>query len=118
MLSLERNKQTIYYALYQGSTDVVDSDGFYTGEKTSTYCTPVEMRVNVSPARGDTDVDIFGINEKYSKTLVTTDMNCPITETTRLWIGIDTTEPYNYRVVRVAKSLNSIVIAIEEVSVS
>lgn len=116
MRALQRNKQTFYYALYLGATESVDEDGYYTGEMTSSYSTPVEARANISPARGEADVELFGITEQYTKTIVTTDMNCPIDTTSQLWIGIPITEPYNYVVVRVAKSLNSITYAIREVS--
>ena len=31
MRALQRNKQTFYYALYLGSTESKDEDGYYTG---------------------------------------------------------------------------------------
>lgn len=50
--------------------------------------------------------------------IVTTDMSCPISEDTVLWIGkTPTTDDYNYVVSRVAKSINSISIAVREVDV-
>jgi len=82
------------------------------------YGNPVEMAINVSAARGTSDVEQFGINAIYSKTMVTNDMSCPIAESTRLWVGIPTTEPHNYVVTSVAKSINSITYAIKEVVVS
>lgn len=118
MKSLSRNKQAIYYALYAGKTEEYDENGDFTGEYTTSYSSPVELLINVSPARGSADVDIFGINESYTKTMLTSDMNCPIDITSRLWIGIPPTEPYNYVVTKVARSLNSIMYAIKEVTVS
>jgi len=119
MLCLNRNKQAVWYALYKGVTDVTDTAGYKTGEKTKTFETPVRIMVNVSASRGSAITEGFGVNEDYDRTIVTNDMSCPISETTRLWVDADpTTEPYDYKVVRVAKSLNSITIAISKVKVS
>lgn len=118
MRSLERNKQKIYYALYDSKTELVDADGNSTGEYVTTYSTPVAFRCNVSAANGMSDLSPFGINDSYTKTITTNDMQCPITETSRLWIGIPTTQPYNYVVTKVAKSLNSITYAIKKVDVN
>ena len=121
MLTLDRNKRSVWYALYTGVTDVTDSQGYKTGEKTKTYATPVEIKVNVSASKGSAITEGFGVNEDYDRTIVTHDMSCPITETTRLWVDADPTgktpDPYDYRVVRVAKRINSITIAISKVEV-
>ena len=118
MRSLRRNKQTFYYALYLGNTEVIDEFGDRTGQYVPSYTEPTEYRANISPARGTTDLEQFGINSNYTKVIVTSDMNCPFEETTRLWIGIDPTQSYNYVVVQRAESLNSISFAIREVTTS
>lgn len=119
MRTLRRNKQKIYYALYSEKTDAVDSQGYFTGEEVKTYGEPVALRINVSPAERDLTVEPFGTATDYSHTMVTCDMDCPIDEETILWIGKDpSTDPHNYRVVRVAKSLNNIMYAIREADVS
>ena len=118
MRSLARNKQKIYYALYGGKEEVRNEWGNLTGEPHLTYGDPVEYRINVSAARGTADVEQFGINANYTKTMVTNDMSCPISETTRLWIDRGTDLPHNYVVVSVARSINSITYAIREVSVT
>lgn len=124
MRCLERNKQTFYYALYEGKEQIIDSDGHKTGQKRVIYSDPVEMKANISPARGVSDVDMFGITETYTKAIVTDDISCPIKEDSIIWIGKDAYEvkdgqrivtPHNYVVVRVAPSLNSLVIAVLEV---
>ena len=74
MRSLERNKQKIYYALYVSKTDVVDENGNYTGGQELTYGDIYDKMINVSPAKGTTEVEQFGLNSDYSKTLVTCDM--------------------------------------------
>ena len=127
MRSLVRNKQKIYYALQTEENPIRDEYGNLTGEYELSYTEPAEYRINVSAARGTSDLEQFGINEKYSKTMVTNDMTCPITETTRLWVGIsptatvddaEVTQPHNYVVTAVARSINSITYAIREVSVT
>ena len=127
MRSLERNKQKIYYALFDKKTEIRDEDGNATGEYEVTYKTPVEYHINVSAARGTADVEQFGINTVYSKTMETNDLACPIDEASVLWIGkeafetvgqVTTVTPHNYAVVMVAKSINSITYAIKDVSVT
>ena len=118
MRSLDRNKQTIFYALYEGKDEIRDEWGNLIGEPVLKYGDPVKYQINVSAAQGTADLEQFGINTNYSKTMVTNDLNCPITETTRLWIGQTTDKPHNYVVVKVAPSINSIMFAIKEVSVT
>lgn len=118
MRCLKRNQTKIYYALLQDSTEELDEYGNVTGQFDSVYTDPIEIKVNVSPARGTIDIEQFGINANYSRTLVTDDMNCPINENSIIWIGRNTDEPYNYVVVGIAKSINSITYAIREVIVS
>lgn len=126
MKALARNKQTFYYALPTGTlTDVLDGDGLYTGEKMPVYGSPVQAQMNISPATGRTVLEWFGVNETYDKVLVTDDPNCPITELAILWIDTDpaitsgaATNPHDYLVSRVARSLNSTVIGVRKVSVS
>lgn len=123
----QRNKQTLYYALYQGKTEIVDEYGNATGQFTNTYGSVLRMKANVSPARGTSDIEQFGINANYSKTMVVDEMGCPIDENSILWIGkeptsthgsVITMNPHNYVITQVAKSLNSITYAIKEVEVT
>ena len=117
MHTLRRNQITIAYSLYQGKTENVDANGDLTGEYTISYSTPVTTKISVSAAKGEADLEMFGIDVQYSKTMVTDDMLCPINEHSHLWIE---TSPNNdnsnwdYWVVKVAKSLNNIVYAIKE----
>ena len=124
MRTLRRNKQTVFYALYLGIEDMVEG-GYKTGEKAVLYGSPMRVKMNVSAARGNAEVEQFGIQDTYSKTIITDDMNCPINTDSILWIGIapdangeSGAVKHNYKVVRVAKSLNSITYAVEEVKVS
>lgn len=118
MQSLEQNKQTLYYATFSGYADAVDASGKKTGGKVKTYSEPVEFRANVSAARGTAEVEQFGVNDNYDRTVTTSDLTLPISETSILWIGEAVTNPHNYTVVRVARSLNSVTYAIKKVAVS
>ena len=124
MQSLEQNKQTLYYATFSGYTDATDTSGNKTGGKVKTYSDAVQFRANVSAARGTAEVEQFGVNDNYDRTVTTSDLSLPITETSILWIGINPTDsggnavPHNYTVVRVARSLNSVTYAIKKVAVS
>ena len=124
MILLERNKSTLYYLLYGGKTHVLDDEGYETGEYDVTYGEPVEMRANVSAATGQSQVEQFGNLENYDKVIVTDDITCPINENTVLFIDKEPSydsqgrPQYDYTVKRVAKSLNSISIAVSKVKVS
>ena len=123
MRCLRRNKQPIYYSLYQGKTEIVDANGNRTGEYTQNYSTPVSLQVNISANKGYSEIEMFGANIVYDNTIVT-DLGCQMDEHTRLWVGIPAFDndnnvlPYNYVVVRKAQSLNSITYAIKKVEVS
>lgn len=118
MRNLNRNEQTIYYALYSGLTENTIGD-LYTGEMVASYTSPVAIRASVSAARGTADLDLFGINISYTKAVIVDDINCPIDEHSRLWIGTNPlTAEHNYEVVAVAKSLNHITYAVKEVDFS
>ena len=125
MKALLRNKQPFWYANISTTAAAYDANGYETGEITTTYTAPVQTAANISPARGTADLDVFGVNENYTKTIVTDDLTLPVDKSTILWIGIAPdkdgeagTVKHNYVVVAVAKSLNSMTIAVKEVSVS
>ena len=117
--TLERNKQVIYYALYEDKEPVLDEYGNETGEYEILYSSPTALRINVSAARGESSTRPFGNTENYDKVLMTDDLSIPITETSILWIdSLDTEKPHDYIVKKIAKSLNSVSIAVSKVSVS
>ena len=146
MRALNRNKRTFWYCLFQEKIPVVDEYGNETSEYIVRYGTPTEMTANISPATGYSQTEQFGNLDNYDKVIVTTDMDCPIDENSVLFIekeveytdaetvnytpsdtvlGDDEVETvivqvpvYDYVVRRVAKSLNSISIAVRKVEVS
>lgn len=125
MRTLERNKQIFYYANIDSTAQATDEYGNETGETNITYTAPVAFMANISAARGTADLDAFGINANYTKQIVTDNLTIPVDKSTILWIGVEPDEngeagtvKHNYVVVAVAKSLNSVTIAVKEVSVS
>lgn len=123
MKCLERNKIDFYYALYNGRKRALDDDGKPTGEWYTDYKTPRPIRASVSAARGDTSIEQFGAAVDYDRVIVTDDMNCPIDEHSVICLDVPVSYSgeqliYDYIVRRVAKSLNSVSIAISRVNVS
>lgn len=121
MRTLQRNRQTIYYALYQGDVDVVDSNGYKTGEKTSSYSAPVEAKMNVSGGRGTAAVETFGMENPFTRTAVTNDLDTAFDTTTIFWFGKTpgvNVDDYNYICTGVVTTINGRVIALKEVDVT
>lgn len=144
MTGLLRNQRAFWYCLYDRKVPVVNENGKKTGERIAVYKEPVRMLANISHATGQSSTEIFGNLENYDKVIVTTDMGCPIDENSVLFIdkdvefteartylesntvlgadtdGIETVDvpAYDYVVRRVAKSINSISIAVRKVTVS
>ena len=127
MKALNRNKRTFWYANLSSNTPPspqYDDYGNETGDMGLTYDLPTEVSANISAARGTADLDAFGINTTYSKTIVTDNLTLPINKSTILWVdstpdanGEAGAVKHDYAVVGVARSINSLTIAIKEVSV-
>ena len=119
MRTTQRDKRTIWYALYQGLTDVTDSDNNYTGEKTVSYSSPVKARMNVSGGRGQAEIELFGVDNPFTRTAVTDDLTTPFDTETIFWFQTDpVTEEHNYRCTGVADTINGRTMALEELDVT
>lgn len=124
MRLMQRNLKTVYYSLYKGLTDVTDENGFKTGEKVETYSDAVKIRASVSPSSGSAQTEIFGSLDSYDRVMLVDDTACPIDENSILFVDkepeVDSTgKPIpDYKVRKVAKSLNGISYAIKKVNVS
>ena len=116
MRTTQRDKRTIYYALYTGVTEVKDSDGNYTGEQIDSYAAPIEARMNISGGRGQAEIELFGIDNPFTRAAVTDDLETPFNTDTVFWFETDpVTEEHNYRCTGVARTINQVVIALSEV---
>lgn len=148
MRTLERNKRKFWYCLFSGTEPLYDENGDITGEQRAVYSDAVEQWANISHATGYAQREQFGQLDGYDKVIVFANPDTPITESTVLFIDkepeyraeaittwTDTTdesgEPvrvlselevsvplYDYTVRRVARSLNSVSIAVSKVRVS
>lgn len=124
MRTLKRNQRMFWYALYLDKEIVTDEYGNETGEPRVIYGEPVKMYANISQATGQSNVEQFGNLDNYDKVIVTEWLDCPIDENSVLFIdkepehNTDGDLMFDYTVRRVAKSINSISIAVSKVKVS
>ena len=125
MKTLLRNMSRIFYANFKEKVALRDEYGNLTGEYDIVYENPVEIKANVSAARGESTTRQFGEEEGYDRVLVMSDPEVPITVSSILWIDTPpdikadgtTDTPYDYIVKQVAPSLNSVSIAVSKVNV-
>jgi hypothetical protein len=114
--TLKRNKRPVAYAFYQGVTELTDEDGLLTGEYSVQYTEPVKALMNVSGGRGQADIALFGLTQTFGRTATTEDLDVPWNTETVMWIETDPdTEPFDYRVVAVSRTINQVVLALSEV---
>lgn len=121
MVSMEINKTTIWYSnVIKGETvPVMDKHGLMTGERVPKYTKPKPIRVALSEsiglnnltAQGVAELRAYGITTNYTHRMITEDMDCPINEESIVWHERDPGDdpyatPYNFRIVRVSKTLN------------
>lgn len=122
MRTLERNKVSVWYALYEGTENLTEN-GYETGEKAVLYSKPKKIRANVSAARGEASTRQFGEDLQYDKVIVMD--ACPFDEVSVLWIDTPpvlekdgtTKTPHDYIVRGIAQSLNSFSVAVGKVKV-
>lgn len=125
MRTMTRNRKVFYSASFDGLSMSTDKDGNYVEEK-HTYSDPVKRYGVFTPANGNAHVQLFGMNELYDKVIMLNGNDDYLAVGSVLWVDtmpvIDehgkTETPHDYIVVRVAKSLNFIRVAIRKVNVS
>ncbi len=118
MRVIKRNKRPVAYAFYDGVTEIVNANGEHTGEYEVHYTQPVKTLMNVSGGKGQANVALFGLTDNFSRTIVTEDLDTPFSTNTVFWIEKNPdTDPHDYRVVTVARTINQVVLALAEVEV-
>ena len=116
MRTVKRNKRPVAYAFYQGVTELTDDDGNLTGEYSVQYTEPIKALMNVSGGRGQADIAMFGLTQTFGRTATTEDLDVDWNTQTVMWIKTDPdTEPFDYRVVAVSRTINQVVLALSEV---
>lgn len=146
--TLARNQRKFYYCPLTGTEALYDADGNATGETLSVYADAVEVWANISQATGYAQTEQFGQLDGYDKVIVFADPDTSITESSVLFIDkepeyrtetvyimADNTDDngdtistlteteinlplFDYTVRRVARSINSVSIAVTKVKVS
>ena len=115
MRDLRRNRQPVWYAQFLGEQPILDDEGNDTGETGPSYTEPAKAMVNVSPATGTVDDQLFGNFTDYTHTIATA-REFPVDEQTVMWVEVTTDRPHDFKVVRVAKSLNGWLFALKAVN--
>lgn len=126
MQCMLRNMRSFYYATYDSKVELTDEYGNKTGEYEVIYTKPTECKGNISSAQGEVQNRQFGDSEIYDKVIALSNVNIPIDEHSILWVDTlpiinpdgTTDTPYDYVVKKVARSLNSVSIAISKVDVN
>lgn len=114
MRDMVRNRQKVWYAQLIASHEMTDDDGNYLGETDPEHTSSEIAKLNVSPATGETVTQTFGSLPEYSKVLATA-REFPFTEETVFWIDRSPPALHDYKVIKVAKSLNGWLYALERV---
>lgn len=112
MRDLLRNQITVEYALYLGKKEIVDKNGFATGEYAPAYGEKKALKISISPNKGDYSQQQFGNLLDYDRTMVTHDTSCPIDENTLVYIGAE-----QYIVKAAARGLNAVQYAVKRVQI-
>ena len=123
MRGMVRNQVPFYYAPYVGKTEMIDEYGNRSGEFELTYGDPVKVFGNISAAQGEMQTRQFGESETYDKIIILDNPKTPIDEYSILWVDTtplagSTPVPHDYVVKKIARSLNSVSIAISKVQVN
>lgn len=122
MFDLYENQREFYYQTYHESEDMVDDEGYLTGESGSSYSNPIKARAMISENMSDAVEMPFGKDLVYDK-MISTVQDLPIDEYSRLFVdvvpvlnedGSTDTEP-DYTVVRKSTGLYQKVWAIRRV---
>lgn len=125
MRGMEQNKQSFWYALYERSEPILDEYGNEVGLK-PVYGSPIKSSGNISIARGSTETGQFGAIAVYAKTINPMPIDCPIDESSVLWVDNvpavmedgKTVTPYDYVVTRVSRSINHKAYTLKKVDVT
>lgn len=118
MRTLIRNKMPFWYAAYTGKVPIYDEDGNETGEYRTTHSEPVMAYGNVAPAVGIGYGTLYGTGVSYDHRIIPDDPELEIDENALIWVRKPITGPHEYRVTRVARSLNYLALTIKKVEVS
>lgn len=108
MRTLEKNKTKLWRVTPLSKVEVVDINGFLTGEYTTTFSTPEIVYIALFPANGKIKNDLFGKDYQCDKLAVSN--NVVLTELDLLFLSAPVSNyesTYIYRVDKINQSLNT-----------
>lgn len=110
------NQRKIWYSNKTGTTPAIDEYGNRYGDDVITWADPEILKISISGSVGALESEAFGGFTDYSRTAATANVNCPLKEGTRVWIGrTPPDETHNYVVTKKADSINGVLYALKEV---
>ena len=124
MRNLKINTSSFYVLNYLGRVEQLDKDNNKTGETINSYSEPICVCASVSGAKGSSQAEMFGTQINYDKTIVMSKSLCAyigITENSVLFLEkLPVYDKhhfplYDYKVVKIAKTINEVAIAISKV---
>lgn len=125
MRTLNRNQQPMYYATFASKIELKDEYGNSTGSWQITYSAPVKAMFNIGYVESDAEVKMFGIQSKDTLRIAAPKDGFPLDTASILWYGKDPETPYNpvkpmynYAVVGIRPSLNSVIFYARRVDIS
>lgn len=85
MRSLKKNQRKMYYALFDKMVPQIDENGDETGDPVAHYSAPVMFNASLSSGKGSAQKEVFGADVDFTRSISTTDLQLPITETSLVW---------------------------------
>lgn len=85
MRNLKKNQRKMYYALFDKMVQQVDENGDETGDPVKHYTAPVKFKASLSSGNGSAQKEVFGTDVDFTRSISTTELNLPITETSLVW---------------------------------
>lgn len=115
MRLLHINKRTFKYQNATGvSIPKTDENGYITGEYDVEYGEINTARANIAPASGVVSDSYFGADIQYDR-VIAAETDFGMDERSRLWIDDLNAEYPDYKVKRIARSINSVLVAVSKV---
>lgn len=85
MRQLKKNQRKMYYALFDKMVPQIDENGDETGDPIAHYTAPVMFEASISSGKGSAQKEVFGVDVDFTRSISTTNLRLPITETSLVW---------------------------------
>lgn len=107
MRTLELNKYNLWVVESNGLEELLDDDGYFTGEMVESYTDPRKIRLALYPATGEVMLSQFG--EHVDIDMVSSTTKDLLSKDSLIFLEKPTGDPkttYDYKVTSIQKSLN------------